>query len=983
MFRIGNLRGAGVETPESHTSGGADSSVAAGSCAEGGDRTCNTNAQCVDYDAGFCCQCNSPHMGNGINCIEPGTAQRVNGKVTGVVNGVDVGEGDLHAYVVTNGGRTFTAISRMPADIGYAMQALFIVGGGLGWLFAVPTIPMAQNGFMTSGGDVNRTVNVRFMGAGESLEIRQQFVGQDAQGFMRLTTQVNGNMPRIDSSAKVEVADYREDFTVFSPGTVKGSGTHSYTVDGVPYRAIVDETLTFKDCEHRPAGERTHRLGVSRNFVVFDSNEQIVRISQTNKIASIVGTDPCKDASYNCDSNADCVPHSDSYRCLCKPGYRGDGVRCEDVNECEMNTHDCNQDAVCYNNVGSYECRCLPGFRGDGRDCERDLSCADLTCDVNAQCVFDSELETPKCECHVGFSGDGITSCQAVEFSCNEADVCGRNAECVYDYDRESYECQCVDGFSGDGYSCTDTGEVETGCRNCHINAKCDYDVNRLLFTCQCDVGYTGDGHSCSLLAQSCDVTNNCDVNARCQPDDRSGRYACVCNPGYEGDGLRCDAVNYGDDCSLVNFCHRDAQCLYDYELRRYTCQCNEGFSGDGRDCREEVVTCHEVNNCDINAECVYDPRDLTYRCNCRQGYEGDGYSCRLTADCRRDPTICDTNARCERRDYDFVCICQSGYQGDGYRCASVGDARAHLLLAQGMTIVDMPFNPTPEDPGKPILMIPGQTAIGIDVDCYSRYFYWTDVAGKTISSAKLDGTDSDVIVQRLGSPEGVAVDWISKNLYWTDSGLDRIEVSRLDGNSRKTLFTEGLVNPRAIAVDPVSGVMFWTDWDREAPKIESSRMDGSDRTVLVSDNLGLPNGLVIDYDGHLVCWADAGTMQLECAKYDGRARRSIYALASYPFGLTYANNVFYWTDWDMKSLPSINKYGDETNEPIVLPPGGNGRLYGITNVRSQCPMGSNACAANNGGCRFLCLPYTNGRRTCTCPDDITEEECNRISLLE
>ena len=46
------------------------------------------------------------------------------------------------------------------------------------------------------------------------------------------------------------------------------------------------------------------------------------------------------------------------------------------------------------------------------------------------------------------------------------------------------------------------------------------------------------------------------------------------------------------------------------------------------------------------------------------------------------------------------------------------------------------------------LLMLIGQTAVGIDVDCSTQYFYWTDISGKAISRAKLDGTDSDVIIQ-------------------------------------------------------------------------------------------------------------------------------------------------------------------------------------------------------------------------------------------
>ena len=33
-------------------------------------------------------------------------------------------------------------------------------------------------------------------------------------------------------------------------------------------------------------------------------------------------------------------------------------------------------------------------------------------------------------------------------------------------------------------------------------------------------------------------------------------------------------------------------------------------------------------------------------------------------------------------------------------------------------------------------------------MDCSTQYFYWTDVSGKAISRAKLDGTDSNVLIQ-------------------------------------------------------------------------------------------------------------------------------------------------------------------------------------------------------------------------------------------
>jgi len=300
-------------------------------------------------------------------------------------------------------------------------------------------------------------------------------------------------------------------------------------------------------------------------------------------------------------------------------------------------------------------------------------------------------------------------------------------------------------------------------------------------------------------------------------------------------------------------------------------------------------------------------------------------------------------------------------------------------MYAQGSTIVQLPYKPTKENPGRVTMVVPGQTAIGIDVDCFSRYFYWTDVSGHTISRAKLDGSDSQVILRDLSSPEGVAIDWISGTLYWTDSGSDKIEVSKVDGSYRKTLFDTNLVNPRAIVVDPGSGLFFWTDWNRAAPKVESAYMDGSQRKVVISDTLGLPNGLSIDYDQRQICWADAGTTKIECSGYEGRGRRIVYAHASYPFGLVYINDNFYWTDWKSKELPNIGRFGGQPNTSLKLPEGSAGRSYGIAAVRSQCPRGTNACAVNNGGCRYLCLPTPNGGRTCVCPDNVDEAECNTI----
>lgn len=75
---------------------------------------------------------------------------RVNGKVSGVINGINFTDFDLQAYVVPKDGRSYTALSRVPLNVGYDMQSLNILGTTIGWLFAKPT-KGALNGYQITG----------------------------------------------------------------------------------------------------------------------------------------------------------------------------------------------------------------------------------------------------------------------------------------------------------------------------------------------------------------------------------------------------------------------------------------------------------------------------------------------------------------------------------------------------------------------------------------------------------------------------------------------------------------------------------------------------------------------------------------------------------------------------------------------------------------------------------------------------------------
>ena len=79
-----------------------------------------------------------------------GVPQRINGKVSGSINGVSFHDEDLHSYVVTSDGRAYTAISKIPDTIGYDLQPLSIFGGVVGWLFA-RSLAYAPNGYQLTG----------------------------------------------------------------------------------------------------------------------------------------------------------------------------------------------------------------------------------------------------------------------------------------------------------------------------------------------------------------------------------------------------------------------------------------------------------------------------------------------------------------------------------------------------------------------------------------------------------------------------------------------------------------------------------------------------------------------------------------------------------------------------------------------------------------------------------------------------------------
>lgn len=147
---------------------------------------------------------------------------------------------------------------------------------------------------------------------------------------------------------------------------------------------------------------------------------------------SVPDVDECVESPAACDGQDVCDNTLGSYKCVCPPGYRGNGTHCEgkqlvltslrgkfwflwtgpaslcacvlilavmpsikimsgrimftdwnelsfkkltvctrfpDENECASGGHGCDTNARCGNIIGSYFCQCYQGFNGDGHSC--------------------------------------------------------------------------------------------------------------------------------------------------------------------------------------------------------------------------------------------------------------------------------------------------------------------------------------------------------------------------------------------------------------------------------------------------------------------------------------------------------------------------------------------------------------------------------------------------------------------------------------
>lgn len=171
---------------------------------------------------------------------------------------------------------------------------------------------------------------------------------------------------------------------------------------------------------------------------------------KTNGLTPVCGedVDECHESAAHTPCSTKCINLPGSFTCApCPAGQTGNGVSCQDMDECKTNNGGCSQSPLvdCINTFGSYHCGDCPiGWTGDGRTCERSAP-APVPASGSS-----SELST-------------ISSCAQRRSQCHPAANCFEISGTAV--------CSCPTGMVGTGYGLT--GCVNGTAKNCGATNPC------------------------------------------------------------------------------------------------------------------------------------------------------------------------------------------------------------------------------------------------------------------------------------------------------------------------------------------------------------------------------------------------------------------------------------------------------------------------------------------------------------------------------
>ncbi|KAK2156567.1 hypothetical protein NP493_1960g00012 [Ridgeia piscesae] len=200
-----------------------------------------------------------------------------------------------------------------------------------------------------------------------------------------------------------------------------------------------------------------------------------------------------------------------------------------DVDECALGTHTCDSShGVCTNTHGGFTCSCIAGYRSDGLRCLDIDECSTLNdCDMRPGIGLCTNIPgSHTCGCGTGYD------LAANKKACRDIDECVADSHDCEHTCRNipgGYLCLCVSGYTlaADQKSCV----VELPCNS---KLSCVYECAKLrgIDTCVCPPGTQ------LVNSTECEDINECDVSSPCDHThgfcvNTVGSFLCGCLHNY------------------------------------------------------------------------------------------------------------------------------------------------------------------------------------------------------------------------------------------------------------------------------------------------------------------------------------------------------------------------------------------------------------------------------------------------------------------